>query len=296
MGKPVQKKGAVGQTGKDIIMGHLFQMLFNQLPLGDVHEDPDIALALAMLVLQGTDAEPGSVDLAVLAPVPDLPLPEIAVFDDTADLQITLHFVVAGPEDLGPFPEHLFKTQPGDIDEGRIDLDNPKIAVGDENGLHGSRHYPGRQPHPLHALVKRTPQPVPFLGITDGSLQKLQVSHPLDQVILGAVADGGQSTLPVVKPGENHHRQLLSGLGQKLAQGIKPLAVRQAQVEQHGVTLPVGQMDHRLGQPLHMLHRSQPCQLPDHGKDQGRIRPVIFHQQQIHPVPLKQPLPVWPAS
>jgi hypothetical protein len=81
VGKTVAQHGAVGQAGQQIKMRHPANALLVRLALAHVRENGDVVRGLAFGVVDAADGQPLRIHLAVLALVPDFPLPETLCMD-----------------------------------------------------------------------------------------------------------------------------------------------------------------------------------------------------------------------
>src|SRR6185369_5885583 len=71
----VAEERAIGQPRERVVVRLVRDHRFLALALGDVAEDRDVVLDEALLVQHGDDVEPFGINLAALAPFPDLALP-----------------------------------------------------------------------------------------------------------------------------------------------------------------------------------------------------------------------------
>jgi hypothetical protein len=107
--------------------------------------------------------------------------------------------------------------------------------------------------------------------------QALPVDLALDQVVLGAGADGLDAALLVVEAGEDEHREV-GAVGLEPVQGREAVRVRQVEVEQHAIDL--GQLlapgvGERLGaDDLHPRAADRQQLL-----DEQRVAVIVFDEQ-----------------
>ena len=102
---------------------------------------------------------------------------------------------------------------------------------------------------------------------------------PLDQVVVGARADGGQGHCVVAIAGQ-HDRGKARRRFAHAAQRVQPLAVGQPQVDQHEIDAAARQAGHRLADAGHGF------QVKRHGAlfgqrlpDQVHVRRIVFDQK-----------------
>src|SRR5690606_4092120 len=105
------------------------------LELGDVVEHPRVVGDIALLVLDGGDAEILRIYFAVLAPAPDLARPVAALAQLAPEPLIELLAVAAGTEHGGRLADGLLGGVAGHLGEGGVDADDAGVGVGDDDAL-----------------------------------------------------------------------------------------------------------------------------------------------------------------
>lgn len=128
--QPVLEHAAVRQAGEEIEIGLLPNQLVRRLLLRNIGEQRHPAMNFAVFADDGVDGEPFRVQLAVLAPVPNLPLPLAGGLDRLPHGPIKRRIVQAGTENFRVFPQHLLRRVTGNLGKGRIDGQYRSLPVG----------------------------------------------------------------------------------------------------------------------------------------------------------------------
>ncbi len=81
------------------------------------------------------------VDLAALATVPDLSAPDVLLAQGQPQALVERLVLAAGAEDRRGLAEHVLGTVAGDALEGRVDVHDHRLGIGDQNALAGAVEY-----------------------------------------------------------------------------------------------------------------------------------------------------------
>ena len=129
------------------------------------------------------------------------------------------------------------------------------------------------------ALAQRRLRLMPRHCIPDGAGQQVSTDRAFDEIILGALPDGGGRQLFILGAAQHDHRNLRHGLAQ-LAEGGQPLAVRQTQIQQNQMNVFAFEPGDCLGQPRHglQLETHRPGR-PQHLADKVGVRRVVLHHE-----------------
>ncbi|MNQ63195.1 hypothetical protein D3C85_775690 [compost metagenome] len=129
---------AVGQAGEWVVVRLVVEARLGVLQRRDVGEHADVVGDLVVAVANGADGEPFGVGVAVLATVPDLPLPV------SFTLQLVPHggvegaVVLAGGQQAWRLAEGFAFAVAGDFAEGAIDRGDALLGVGDHHAFGGA--------------------------------------------------------------------------------------------------------------------------------------------------------------
>src|SRR5690606_23705977 len=93
---------------------------------------------LVVAVAHGADGQPFRVQLAVLAPVPDFPLPVPVGCQAVPHGGVEGVVVLAGGEQAGALPEHFGLAVTGDQGKGSVDRGDALFEVGDHHAFGGA--------------------------------------------------------------------------------------------------------------------------------------------------------------
>ena len=119
-------------------------------------------------------------------------------------------------------------------------------------------------------------------GIADGAQQQIGVSSIFKKIILGSLPDRGEAQGFIGQAGQDHEGHL-GGLGMSLDEGVQPLAVRQAQIQQYQVDPSLAQAFQPIGKPGHPLDgKTLPPGVGQHFPNQAGVARIIFNQQDLH--------------
>ena len=136
--QPVQEIAAVGQPGEAVVVSHLVELILGLLHDRDVGEQADIAGDFSVFPHDRAHGEPLWVDLAVLPPVPDLPLPASPFSERIPKLLVELLLVLPRLEDPDVLSEDLLPAVPGDRRESAVDVEDPPVGVSDRHAFTGA--------------------------------------------------------------------------------------------------------------------------------------------------------------
>ncbi len=96
---------------------------------------------LALVVAHHADVQPLRVDLAALAPVPDFSDINDSLGHTQPQALVERLVLAAGAEDRRGLAEHVFGAVAGDALEGRVDVHDHRLGIGDQNALAGAVEY-----------------------------------------------------------------------------------------------------------------------------------------------------------
>lgn len=141
MGDPFGEQQAVGQVAQRVVVGQVVQLMLRALQCTDVGEHRHVVTEAPLFVMDDADALPLRIDLAALAPVPHFAAPGPAIFQRVPHALVEAGVVVPRVEQIGALPEYLLAAVAGDATEGRIDMDDALVRVGDQHTfLSGIEH------------------------------------------------------------------------------------------------------------------------------------------------------------
>ena len=133
--EPVVEQHPVGQAGQGVVVRLIPQLLFVQLDFGHVMEHADIVHDISLDIADGGNDQPLGIDLSILAPVPDLPLPLPGFHQSAPHLDKKTFPVPVRLEDSGILPDHLLRPVTGYVRKSPVyPLNNP-VGIGDHNAL-----------------------------------------------------------------------------------------------------------------------------------------------------------------
>jgi len=135
--QPVVEQPAVGQLGERVVVGLVLDPLLILLELGDVTEDAGVMGYLAVIVGDGGDGEQLGIDLAVLAPVPDLALPVAFLLELTPHGAVKALVVVARTQQARRLADGFLGAVAGQVGEGRIHGLDDAAGVGYQDAFQG---------------------------------------------------------------------------------------------------------------------------------------------------------------
>ena len=96
---------------------------------------------LARAVAHGGDGQPLGINLAIAAPIPDLPLPLAALLQGAPHLPVVLRILASRGQLRRRGASDLLERVAGDLGEGRVDGDDPRLVIGDDHALAGIGEY-----------------------------------------------------------------------------------------------------------------------------------------------------------
>ena len=109
--------------------------LFRLLALADVAGHCDVVCQLMMIVINRRDGHELRIDLAILAPVPDLSRPLAGVEQLRPHRLVESLIMPPGLQDARVFSKQLFRAIAGKTFEGLIDAQDVCIRVGNQDGF-----------------------------------------------------------------------------------------------------------------------------------------------------------------
>ena len=133
LGEDIEEKGAVGQVGEGVVVGHEHQALLGLLTLADVEIDADIVSGLPLEVAHRGEVCLHPVDLAALPAVDELPGPRLPLVEAGPHFGIDLWRGQAGAEDFRRPADHLLcrvSRFPGKMG---VDVLDHCIDIGDDH-------------------------------------------------------------------------------------------------------------------------------------------------------------------
>lgn len=134
---------AVGQAGEVVVVGGPLQLLGVVLEGSDIREAGDVIMLSRLIELYPGDGQEFRVFLATLAPVPDLTPPEVLLMKGPPKGAVKFRPLAARTEHVGVVADGFFPGVTGDAGEGRVDVDNPVIGIGDDNGVLAALEHTG---------------------------------------------------------------------------------------------------------------------------------------------------------
>jgi len=144
---------AVEQTGQHVVMGNVVQPLFRGALGRDIGEVRDVVAGIPLIVTNQRNRHPLRIDPAVLAPVPDLALPETALVDVVPHPLILFPRRPAGRQKTGIAPDRLLGAVAGQGGKGRIDGNDLVVSIGDQDRLAAVLDGTGQQMHLRFGLL-----------------------------------------------------------------------------------------------------------------------------------------------
>ena len=135
--QPVEHQAPVGQAGQGVVERQLADFFLGGLAEGHVVEHPDMTLHLARVSDDGCHGDFDREHLAVLAPVPDLSLPVMLLFQAAHDGLVGVLAVDDRLDERGVLAQRFFPGIAGDQLESTVDGDDGVFGVGDHHGVGG---------------------------------------------------------------------------------------------------------------------------------------------------------------
>jgi len=111
----------VGQAGQGVVMRQVAEAVAGLLQRRDVAQDRHVVGDPALIVAHGADVLPGRVDLAVLAPVPDLAAPLPGALERIPHPRVERRVVAAGLVQARVLADHFLRAVAGDFGIGPVD-------------------------------------------------------------------------------------------------------------------------------------------------------------------------------
>ena len=135
LAEPVGEQGPVGQTGEEVMLGEEADAGFRSLVFGDVGKEGHVAGHGASLVLDGDDGQPAGKQIAVLAPVGDLALPQTGAGQVAPHLGVEAAIVGAGAEHGRILTEDFRRAVAGQLQQGPVGPQDFVVGVADEDAF-----------------------------------------------------------------------------------------------------------------------------------------------------------------
>ena len=137
--EPLGEQHPVGQSRQRVVVGKSFQLRRSLPHARQVAEDRHVVghTPARTRALDGVDRDPLGEDAAVLAAVPDLPLPDAGLGQRLPHLLVETRPVTVGLHEPGIAPQHLRPRVARDAGEGRVDVDDVPLRVRDQDAVRG---------------------------------------------------------------------------------------------------------------------------------------------------------------
>ena len=129
--------GAIGQSGEGVEVTQVGDLRGGALGGAQVAEDRHVLRRPALGVEDAVDLQPRREDLAVLAPVPDLPTPGTGGLQLVPEVAEEGGVVPPGIEQGRIAPQDLRRGVAGKGGEGGVDRQDAVVGIGDEDALAG---------------------------------------------------------------------------------------------------------------------------------------------------------------
>ena len=127
------QQAAVRQSGQGVVESQLVNLRFGFLACADVGKHAEVIEQFAVLVAHRVDVQPTRINLAVLAPVPNLTFPMPVAFD--VGPHFPIKFMVMSPrsQQVRILAIHLLRLVARNACECRVDLDDVPAVIGDHH-------------------------------------------------------------------------------------------------------------------------------------------------------------------
>ena len=172
--------------------------------------------------------------------------------------------------------QELFARVARELAGTRVDVQVAPVRVGDEH-----RVADVFQDSPMIGLARaqRFLRSLPLDRVPQHARQELPFDATLHQVVLRPGADRLERQLLVVEP-RDHDDRLVRRPAPRANERIEPLAVGQAQIEQHDVHAAVRETGERVVEPVHPLEvEGLGLHLPQELEDEPGISRIVLDQQ-----------------
>ena len=117
------------------VVRQVIQLTLRTLERGNVGEHRHVVTDTPLLVVDHADALPLRVDFAALAPVPHLATPGAAALQGMPQTMVEGRVVTPGFEQGGALAENFLAVVAGDAAEGRVDVNDALLGIGDQNAF-----------------------------------------------------------------------------------------------------------------------------------------------------------------
>jgi len=135
--KPVHQQATVGQLRQRIVKSQCVNLRLRFDPFADVAEDGHEVCGRTGMIPDRADAEPLGIDLATLAPVPDLTLPGTAVAQALHHGGVKSPVMATRRQQTGVMTNGVLGAKAGDDGKGTVDPENHVVGVGNHHALLG---------------------------------------------------------------------------------------------------------------------------------------------------------------
>lgn len=139
-----------------------------------------------------------------------------------------------------------------------------------------------QRPQPAQAFLNLLFRALALDGVAYRAHQQVAVHFSFDEIVLGALAQRAGRQLFVLKPREDHDRQMRD-LPVRPHHGVEPLRIGQREIEQDDLEAPFVEAEERFSEPIDVrqveLAASRLCQGL---AQQTRISRIIFDQKNFN--------------
>ena len=143
LAQAVVEQAAVGGAGERVEIGDAVELLFLALEPADVREGGHVVQQPAIAVANAADRQHLGELAAVLAAVPQFALPVVLLLEGFPQRAVEGGALPARAEQARVAPDALLAAVAGDAGEGRVDVDDAIVGVGDDDRLVTRREHAG---------------------------------------------------------------------------------------------------------------------------------------------------------
>jgi hypothetical protein len=126
---------AIGQRRQSVEGAQLIEQGFDRLLLAEVENHAGVVRHQAVRALHHSNRQQGRIDFTALAPVPDLPFPGAGERQFLPHLLVKAGILPPGLEDARMLADDFLAAVAGNPQEGRVDLDDALLGIGDQDGF-----------------------------------------------------------------------------------------------------------------------------------------------------------------
>ena len=236
---------AVVEAGQRVVTRQVVDARLGRLALADVGEAGDVVRHRAGLVADQRNRRPFRIGAAVLAPVPQLALPEALRLEGRPQFLIGLGRRVAGGQDARILAVQVFEREAGVARQRLVDRHDAVVAVGDQDRFAAVLEDLGVEAQALRRVLALAVAPA---ELAPGPSDPAEPEQPD-----GAVADAEVQAAGVDLPVIRRERQVEPGGAAHVAglvteDGMALVAARlhehRAQIAQVGLTVEFGDRPH----------------------------------------------------